>query len=96
MAAWEFFIALIFGFPGGPEGNNPPAMQETWVWVLRWEDPLEENVATHSSILAWRISMDRGPGGLQSVGLQRLRHDWATQHTYNTQFLVMPVLEKYF
>ena len=40
--------------------KNPPAMQETWVWSLGWEDPLEEGKATHSSILAWRIPMDRG------------------------------------
>ena len=48
--------------------KNPPAMQETWVQSLVWEDPLEEGMATHSSILAWKISMDRGawraPGGL--------------------------------
>ena len=40
--------------------KNPPAMQETWVQSLGWEDPLEEGMATHSSILAWRIPMDRG------------------------------------
>ena len=41
--------------------KNPPAMQETWVRSLCWEDPLEEGMATHSSILAWRIPKDRGP-----------------------------------
>ena len=40
--------------------KNPPAMQETWVQSLSWEDPLEEGMATHSSILAWRLPMDRG------------------------------------
>ena len=40
--------------------KNPPAMQETWVQSLGWEDPLEEGIATHSSILAWRIPLDRG------------------------------------
>ena len=40
--------------------KNPPAMQETWVQSLGWEDPLEEGMATHSSILPWRIPMDRG------------------------------------
>jgi len=40
--------------------KNPPAMQETWVWSLGWEDPLEEGMATHSSILVWRIPVDRG------------------------------------
>ena len=58
--------------------TNLPAMQETWVWSLGWEDPLEEGMATHSSILTWRNPMDRGPGGLQSMGLQRVGHNWAT------------------
>ena len=47
--------------PGGSVGKNPPAVQETWVPSLGWEDPLEEGMATHSSILAWRTPMDRGP-----------------------------------
>ena len=52
-----------------------PAMQETWVRSLGWEDPLEEEMATHSSILAWRIPWTEEPGGLQSTGLQRVGHD---------------------
>ena len=48
-----------------------PAMQETWVRSLGWEDPLEEGMATHSSILAWRIPTEE-PGGLQSWGLREL------------------------
>ena len=48
--------------------KNPPAMQETLVQFLGWEDPLEEGMATHSSILAWRISWTEEPGGLQSMG----------------------------
>ena len=55
--------------------KNPPAMWETWVRSLGWEDPLEEGVATHSSVLAWRIPMDREPGGLQSLGSQRVGHN---------------------
>ena len=55
--------------------KNPHAMQETWVRSLSWEDPLEEGMATHSSILAWRIPWTEEPGGLQSMGLQRVRHD---------------------
>ena len=47
-------------FPGSSDGKNPPAMQETWGQFLGWEDPLEEGMATHSKILAWRILMDRG------------------------------------
>ena len=61
--------------------KNLPTMQEIWVQSLGWEDPLEEGMATHSSILAWRIPWTEEPGGLQSVGLQRVRHDWATKHS---------------
>ena len=50
--------------------KNPPAMQETWVQSLGWEDPLEEGLATHSSILAWRIPMAEESGGLLSMGSQ--------------------------
>ena len=57
--------------------KNLPAMQETWVW-LGWEDPLEKGTATHSSILAWRIPWTDEPGRLQSMGSQRVRHNWAT------------------
>ena len=55
-----------------------PAMQETWVRSLDWEDPLEKEMATHSSILAWRIPWTEEPGGLQSTGSQRVGHDWTT------------------
>ena len=58
--------------------KNPPAMQETRVRSLGQEDPLEEDMATHSSILAWRLPWTEDPGGLQSMGSQRVRHDWAT------------------
>ena len=59
-------------------------MQETWVQFLIWEDPLEEETATYSSIPAWRISWEEKPGGLQSMGLQRAGHDWATEHSMHT------------
>ena len=55
--------------------KNLPAMLETWVQSLRWEDPLEEGMVMHSSILAWRIPCTEEPGGLQSMGSQRIRHD---------------------
>ena len=55
--------------------KNPPAMQETWIRSLGWEDPLEKGAATHSSILAWKIPRTEEPGGPQSMGLQRVRHD---------------------
>ena len=52
-----------------------PPMQETWVRSLGWEDPLEKEMATHSSILAWRIPWTEEPGRLQSMGSQRVGHD---------------------
>ena len=55
--------------------KNLPAMQETWVPSLRQEDLLEQGMATHSSILAWRSPWTEEPGGLQSIGLQILGHD---------------------
>ena len=61
--------------------KNLPAVQETWVQSLGWEDPLKKEMATHSSIIAWKISWTEEPGGLQSMGSQRVRHDWAT-NTY--------------
>ena len=56
--------------------ENPPAMWETWVQSLGWEDPLEMGVATHSGILAWGIPMERGDWqAIQSMGLKRVGHD---------------------
>ena len=55
--------------------NHLPAMQQTWVRSLGWEDLLEKAVATHSSILVWRIPWTEDPGELQSIGLQRVGHD---------------------
>ena len=55
--------------------KNLPAMQETRVQSLGWEDLLEKGIATHSTILAWRIPWTEESGGLQSMGLQRDRHD---------------------
>ena len=59
-----------------------PEMRETWVRSLGQEDPLEKEMATHSSILAWRIPWMEEPGGLQFTGSQRVGHDWATSLTY--------------
>ena len=55
--------------------RNLPAIPETWVHSLGWEDPLEKGKATHSSILAWRIPRTEEPGGLQSMESQRVGHD---------------------
>ena len=54
--------------------KNLPAMRETWVQSLGWEDPLEKGMATHSSILTWRIPWTEEPGWLQSMGLQKVIH----------------------
>ena len=59
-----------------------PTIWENWVWSLSWEDSLEKEMATHSSILAWRIPRTEEPVGLQSMGLQRVGHDWVTSHTH--------------
>ena len=57
--------------------KNLPAMQVTWVQSLRWEDPLEEGMATHPHIIASRIPWKEEPGELQSIGSQRVGHDWS-------------------
>ena len=69
------------GFLSVSEVKNPPAMQEpqeTQVWSLGQEDPLEKEMATHSSVLPWRIPWTEEPGGLQSIGLQRVDTTEAT------------------
>ena len=88
MILLHFTIVLRLGFPGGSIVKNLPAMQELQemqVQSLGWEDPLEKGLATHSSILAWRIPWIEEPGGLQSMGSQRVRHnrsDFAHMHTH--------------
>ena len=57
-------------------------MREMWVRFLGQEDPLEEGMATHSSILAWRIPWTEEPRGLQSMGSQRVKHDFMTEHAH--------------
>ena len=61
--------------------KNLAAMLETSVWSLGWEDPLEEGMATHPSILAWRILKDRRAWQAKSMGSQRVRHNWMTKHS---------------
>ena len=71
-------VDMELDFPGGSAVKNLPAMQdsqETQVQSLGQKDPLEEGTATHSSILAWRIPWTEEPGGLQSMGLQRVVQD---------------------
>ena len=71
---------------------NLPATWETWVWSLGWEDSLDEGMATHSSILTWRVPWTEEPGGLPSMGLQRVRHNWETKHS--TEYVYDGSLEK--
>ena len=63
-------------------------MQEMWVQSLGWEEALEESMATHSSILAWRIPQTEEPGGQQSMGLLRIRYNWANEHTHTLHFYI--------
>ena len=68
------------GFPGGSVVKNLSTMhemQETWVWSLGGEDPLEEGMATHSRILDWRIPQTEEPGGLQFIGSHGVGHNWS-------------------
>ena len=69
--------------------QNSPTMRETWIQSLGWEDPLEEGMATHSSIRARDFPWTKEPGRLQSTESQRVRHDWATKH--RTQHIHMCV-----
>ena len=68
-------LTYTWASPVAQTVKNLPAIQETWVRDLGWEDPLEEGIATHSSILAWRVPWRKEPGGLQSMGSRRVRHD---------------------
>ena len=70
MAQWERFCLPV------------QEMQERWVRSLGREDPLEKERATHFSILVWRIPWTEEPGGLQSMGLRRIKHNGATEHTH--------------
>ena len=75
-----------------------PAMRETRVQSLDWEDPLEKEMATHSSTHAWKIPWMEKPGGLQSMGLQRVGHNWATSHSPWTSiflFIYWPSIAKF-
>ena len=60
----NYILHIIMGFPGGSAVRNLPAMHETWIRSLGWEDPLEKGMATHSSIFAWRIPWIEEAGGL--------------------------------
>ena len=65
--------------------KNPPAIREPWVQSMGWEDPLEEGMTNHSSILAWRIPMDEGAWQATEHGVVKSRHDWGTKHSNTAQ-----------
>ena len=69
------FLNSSWFLPVAQMVTNLPAMWETWVRSLGWEDPLEKGMATHSSILAWKIPWTEEPGGLQPMGSQRVGHN---------------------
>ena len=72
------FTCISVPYPGGSDGKNLPAMQETCIRSLGQKDPLEKEMVTHFRILAWRIPWTEEPGGLQSMGSQRVGHDSPT------------------
>ena len=82
--SWMFIIRCgkYESFPGVSVVKNPPAIQETLVWSLGPKDPLEKKMATHSSILAWKIPWTEEPGVLQSIGMQRVRHNLETEYIH--------------
>ena len=76
--------------------KNLPTMPETWVQSLGWEDPLEKGMATHSSILAWRIPWTEEPGGLRSMGSWRVGYNWMTNtFTFLYVFLSLSIFSTY-
>ena len=91
---WLHILTHLFGilflswvFPSGSEVKNPPANAEMQFWSLGRADPLEKEMATHSSILAWEIPWTEEPGRVQSMGLQRVRRDSATKQQQQNQIL---------
>ena len=86
-----FDLYVLLDFSVAQMVKNLPAMQEARIQSLGQEDPLEKGMATHSSILAWRIPWTEEPGGLQSLGSQRVRHGWAN-NTATTTILLQVLL----
>ena len=76
------YVGPNYDVPGCSDCKALPTMWETWVQSLGWEDLLEKEMATHSSVLAWKTPRAEEPGGLQSKGLQRVGSDWVTSLNY--------------
>ena len=79
----------IQGFPSGSAVKNPPVMQKMRVWFLAWEDPLEKETATHSSILAWKIPWTEEPDGLQSRGHRKVGHNFTIEQQFCGKVLIL-------
>ena len=82
---WAIMVGLLWGLGASLIAqliNHLPAVQETWVWFLGQKDPMEKEMATHSSILAWRITSTEEPGGLTVNGIARVGHDLVTKPHY--------------
>ena len=98
-----YFLSMVRAFLVAQVVKNLPEVQETWVWSLYWDDPLEKGMATHSSILAWRIPWTEEPGRVHSMGSQRVGHSWGTntqththRHTHSMQGLSgTPICQPY-
>ena len=75
LSLYDLLELYLGGFPGSSVVKNLPVMEEIQALSLGWEDPLEEGMATHSSTLAWRIPWTVEPGGLLTIGSQRISHD---------------------
>jgi len=84
MCHFPLHTVFNIGFPWSQMVKNLPAVQGIWVRSLGWDDPLKKEMSTHSSILAWRIPWTEESGRLQSMGLQRVRYNWAT----NTHMII--------
>jgi len=85
----------LLGFSGGSVVKNPPVKQETQGLSLSWEDPLEREMAAHSSILAWRIPWTGEPGRLKFMALQRVGHDRVTKQQQHIKLLTYVPLKRY-
>ena len=80
LRVFTFWQRELWGFPCGTSGKEPACQCRKYkmrVWSLGWGDPLEEGMTVYSSILAWRIPWTEELGVLQSIGLQRVRHNWS-------------------
>ena len=92
---WIFsYIAFNLGLPRWLNSKRiclPMQEAQMWVWSLGWEDPLEKEMTTHSSILAWRIPWSEEPGRPQSMEVQRTGHDWGTEHASLRLILLIPL-----